>query len=73
MGKIKLWEKPILNLQTNPIRIFSDKATFFVAVSEDDVYITIMIWDSLTQQFIASSRSFKQTVGNNTVRARYIA
>lgn len=58
-GKDQVMGEAHLESSINPIRIFSDQATFFVAVSEDDVYITIMIWDSLTQQFIASSRSFK--------------
>jgi hypothetical protein len=43
-GKDQVMGEAHLESTTNPIRIFSDKATFFVAVSEDDVYITIMIW-----------------------------
>lgn len=58
---------------STPIKFFSDQYTFFVAVSDNDVYTTVMLFDSVSNSYIAWSRTFKKSIVNNTLRASYIA
>ncbi len=70
--KSALQGEDTLRSYKKPIKFYSDEQSYFVAVSDNDVYFTLVYWNETISDYTVYSSTLKKTVKDSSKWPEYI-